>query len=313
MCHRADPEMREKNGIFDEIKHLTTEQRNPRTRGIDLASTEDILRMLNGEDRLVADAVGGALPDIARVVELVVASFKRGGRLLYFGAGTSGRLGVIDAAECPPTFGVDPGMVVGVIAGGRETVFLSQEGIEDDSRGGERDVAAKNVSERDTVVGIAASRRTPYVLGALSAARARGAATAMLRCNDGPKPDVDVVVTVVTGPEAIAGSTRLKAGTAQKMVLNMITTASMVKLGKIYENLMVDLRPNSEKLIERGKGIVMVLAGVSYAEAEAIYEASGRNLKVAVLMARMGIDRSDAERALLDADGFLARALGERQ
>jgi N-acetylmuramic acid 6-phosphate etherase len=305
--------MSEKKDIFDQIKGLTTEGQNPRTRKIDLAPTVEILRLINAEDRLVADAVGKALPDIARVVDLVVASFERGGRLLYFGAGTSGRLGVIDAAECPPTFGVDPGMVEGVIAGGRETVFLSREGIEDDQSGGEQDVADKNITDRDTVVGIAASRRTPYVLGALAAARSRGASTALVRCNDGPEPEVDVVVTVVPGPEAIAGSTRMKAGTAQKMVLNMITTASMVKLGKVYENLMVDLRPNSKKLIERGKGIVMELAGISYPEAEAVYEASGRNVKVAVMMARKGIGRADAEQALDDAGGFLARALEERR
>jgi N-acetylmuramic acid 6-phosphate etherase len=305
--------MSEKNDIFDQLKGLTTERQNPRTREIDLARTLEILKLINAEDRLVADAVGKALPGIARVVDLVVASFERGGRLLYFGAGTSGRLGVIDAAECPPTFGVDPGMVEGVIAGGKETVFLSREGIEDDQEGGERDVADKGVADRDTVVGIAASRRTPYVLGALKAARSRGASTALLRCNEGPEPDVDVVVTVVPGPEAIAGSTRMKAGTAQKMVLNMITTASMVKLGKVYENLMVDLRPNSEKLIERGKGIVMALAGISYPEAGAVYEASGRNVKVAVTMARKGIGRGDAEKALNEAGGFLARALEERR
>jgi len=305
--------MAEKNHIFDQIKSLTTEQRNPRTRGIDLAPTEEILRAINAEDRLVAEAVAVAVPDVARVVDLVVSSFKSGGRLLYFGAGTSGRLGVIDAAECPPTFGVDPQLVVGVIAGGRETVFLSKEGIEDDASGGEDDVAANDVCDRDTVVGIAASRRTPYVLGALAAARSRGASTALVRCNDGDRPDVDVVVTVVPGPETIAGSTRMKAGSAQKMVLNMITTASMIKLGKVYENLMVDLRPNSKKLIERGKGIVMMLAGLEYAEAEGLYEASGRNVKVAVVMARLGVDRVEAERALSTADGFLARALGEKR
>jgi N-acetylmuramic acid 6-phosphate etherase len=268
--------------------------------------------MINNEDRLVADAVRKAITDVACVVDMAVSSFESGGRLLYFGAGTSGRLGVIDAAECPPTFGVDPRMVEGVIAGGRDTVFLSREGIEDDEAGGERDVAEIDVSERDTVVGITASRRTPYVMGALRAARARGAGTALLRCNDGPRPDVDVVITVVPGPEAISGSTRMKAGTAQKMVLNMITTASMVKLGKIYENLMVDLRPNSEKLVERGKGIVMLLADLDYKEATKTFEASGRNVKVAVVMARKGVDRSAAEKLLDSADGFLARALGER-
>jgi N-acetylmuramic acid 6-phosphate etherase len=304
--------MKDKNQIFEEIKDLTTEQRNPRTRTIDLASTREILELINDEDRGVANAVRQAIPDVARVVDYVVSSFQRGGRLLYFGAGTSGRLGVIDAAECPPTFGVDPGMVEGVIAGGRDTVFLSQEGIEDDEAGGREDVATHGVDERDTVVGITASRRTPYVLAALLAARERGARTALVRCNDGPAPDVDAVVTVVPGPEAITGSTRMKAGTAQKMVLNMITTASMVKLGKVYENLMVDLQPNSEKLIERGKGIVMMLARIGYPQAEKVFEASGCNVKVAVVMARMGLDRTAAERALAAAGGFLARALGER-
>lgn len=304
--------MKENNDVYEQIKTLTTEQRNSRTASIDLASTGEILAMINEEDRRVADAVRDALPEVEQVVDMVVSSFKSGGRLLYFGAGTSGRLGVIDAAECPPTFGVDPGMVTGVIAGGRETVFLSREGIEDDEAGGEEDVVANDVCERDTVVGIAASRRTPYVLGALRAAKARGASTALVRCNRGPAPDVDAVVTVVPGPEAITGSTRMKAGTAQKMVLNMITTASMVKIGKVYENLMVDLRPNSRKLIERGKGIVMMLTGSDYAAAESVFEASGRNVKVAVVMARLGVGREAAERALESADGFLARALGER-
>ena len=201
--------MNKKNDVFEQIKDLTTEQRNPRTRSIDLASTPQILEMINDEDQLVAAAVRKAIPDVARAVDMAVRSFRSGGRLLYFGAGTSGRLGVIDAAECPPTFGVDPGMVEGVIAGGRDTVFLSQEGIEDDEAGGERDVAETNVSERDTVVGITASRRTPYVMGALRAARERGGAPGLLRCNDGPRPEVDVVITVVPGPEAISGSTRM--------------------------------------------------------------------------------------------------------
>ena len=304
--------MKEKNKVYEQIKDLTTEQRNPRTQAIDLASTQEILEMINDEDRRIADAVRDALPDVARVVDMVVSSFKAGGRLLYFGAGTSGRLGIIDAAECPPTFGVEPTMVEGAIAGGRDTVFLSREGIEDDEAGGEDDVAAKHVCERDTVVGIAASRRTPYVLGALRAARARGAKTALVRCNQGPAPGVNVAVTIVPGPEAITGSTRMKAGTAQKMVLNMITTASMIKLGKVYENLMVDLRPNSQKLIERGKGIIMMLTGLDYTEAESVFEASGRNIKVAVVMSQKKLDRRAAERALESADGFLAKALGER-
>jgi N-acetylmuramic acid 6-phosphate etherase len=305
--------MPENNDLFEQLKQLTTEQRNPRTREIDLAPTLRILELMNDEDRGVADAVRRALPDVARVVELVAAAFRAGGRLFYAGAGTSGRLGVIDAAECPPTFGVEPEMVQGIIAGGRDTVFRSREGVEDLEDSGVADVASHGVGERDVLVGVAASRRTPYVLGALREAARRGARTVFLRCNDGPDPAaVDVVITVVPGPEAITGSTRLKAGTAQKMVLNMISTASMVKLGKVYENLMVDVRPNSAKLVERGKGIVMMLTGLSYDEAARLYEAAGRNVKAAVVMQRRGVDAAAAERLLREADGFLARALGER-
>lgn len=300
------------NDIFEQLQSLTTERQNPRTTEIDVASTADILTMLNDEDAMVAAAVREALPDIARAVDIMAACFKSGGRLFYFGAGTSGRLGILDAAECPPTFGVDPEMVQGVIAGGRETVFLSREGVEDDPEVGAHDVATHQVSASDAIVGISASRRTPYVLGALAAARDIGARTIFVRCNDGDPPAVDVVITVIPGPEALAGSTRMKAGSAQKMVLNMISTASMVRLGKAYGNLMVDLKPNSAKLIERGKGIVMMLTDLSYKEAGKAYEAAGRNVKIAVVMQKLGLDRAAAEDRVARAGGFLARALGER-
>jgi N-acetylmuramic acid 6-phosphate etherase len=305
--------MAESNPLFEQLKELTTEQRNPRTREIDLASTERILELMNDEDATVAAAVRRATADIARAVDLVTAALRGGGRLFYAGAGTSGRLGVLDAAECPPTFGVEPEMVQGIIAGGRDTVFRSREGVEDHEESGAEDVASHGVGAGDVLVGIAASRRTPYVLGALGEAGRRGARTVFLRCNDGPDPGVDVVITVVPGPEAITGSTRLKAGTAQKMVLNMISTASMVKLGKVYENLMVDVRPNSAKLIERAKGMVMMLTGLGYEDAARVYEASGRRVAIAVLMERRGIDAAAAEQKLRDADGFLARALGEER
>lgn len=298
--------------LFETLRELTTEKRNPRTATIDLAPTREILAQLNAEDRTVADAVRREIPSIARAVDLVAESFRNGGRLVYFGAGTSGRLGVIDAAECPPTFGVSPEMVVGVIAGGRDTVFLSREGIEDDHGGGGRDVAAADVSKKDVVFGITASRRTPYVLGALEEAKKRGAKTVFLCCNEGAKVDADVHICIVVGPEAIAGSTRLKAATAQKMVLNMVTTASMIKIGKVYGNLMVDLKPASEKLVERAKGIIMMLTGVSYSQAEKVFLAAGRNVKVAVVMIKLGLDREGAEAALKKSNGFLARALGER-
>jgi N-acetylmuramic acid 6-phosphate etherase len=300
------------NRIFEDLKLLTTEQRNPRTMAIDTASTVEILTLMNAEDHQVAGCVREAIPSIADAVSHVVRSFKQGGRLLYFGAGTSGRLGVIDAAECPPTFGSAPEMVVGVIAGGRETVFLSREGVEDREAGGEKDVDAHGVSAIDTIIGITASRRTPYVIGALREAKRRGAATVFLTCNPAVHIDVDVQINVVVGPEAIAGSTRLKAGTAQKIVLNMISTASMVRLGKIYENLMVDLKPASKKLVERAKGIIMMLTGVDYETAADVFEKSGRNVKVSFVMARLGVGREDAEKILGKADGFIARALGER-
>jgi N-acetylmuramic acid 6-phosphate etherase len=305
--------MAERNPLFDQLKELTTESRNPRTHGIDLADTARILELMNDEDQTVASAVRRSIPDIARAVELVTGAFRSGGRLFYAGAGTSGRLGVLDAAECPPTFGVEPDLVQGIIAGGRDTVFRSREGVEDHESSGAEDVAGHGVRAGDVLVGIAASRRTPYVLGALREAARLGARTVFLRCNEGPDPGVDVVITVVVGPEAITGSTRLKAGTAQKMVLNMITTASMVKLGKVYENLMVDVRPNSEKLIERAKGIVMMLTGLGYEDAARVYEAAGRRVNVAVIMERLQIDPAGAEKRLVDADGFLARALGEQR
>jgi N-acetylmuramic acid 6-phosphate etherase len=303
--------MPEPRPLFEQLKELTTEQRNPRTRRIDLAPTSQILELMNDEDATVADTVRRSIPDIARAVDLVTEAFRSNGKLFYAGAGTSGRLGILDAAECPPTFGVEPERVQGMIAGGRDTVFRSREGVEDQESAGADDVAAHGVAAGDVLVGIAASRRTPYVLGALRAAADRGARTVFLRCNEGPSPPVDVVITVVVGPEAITGSTRLKAGTAQKMVLNMITTASMVKLGKVYENLMVDVRPNSEKLIERAKGIVMMLTGLSYEDASRVYDASQRQVKVAVVMERMHVDAETAIDRLRAADGFLARALGE--
>jgi N-acetylmuramic acid 6-phosphate etherase len=302
-----------KRKIFEELRSLATEQRNPRTRAIDLAPTEQVLYLMNGEDRRVADVVRAAIPLIARAAEFAAHSFKSGGRLVYFGAGTSGRLGILDAAECPPTFGVPPELVVGVIAGGRETVFLSREGVEDDEPAGVDDARRNGISAKDTVVGITASRRTPYVIGALRAAREAGARTVFLTCNPMVHAEVDVEINVIVGPEVIAGSTRLKAGTAQKMVLNMISTASMVKLGKVYENLMVDLKPASEKLQERAKGIISMLTGLDYDEASKVYDRSGRNVKVSVVMARQGIDRPAAEAALAAAGGFLARALGERE
>jgi N-acetylmuramic acid 6-phosphate etherase len=297
--------------LYDELESLTTEARNPRTKGIDLAPTEEILRMLNDEDRLVADVVRGCLPEVARASTLAEETLRGGGRIVYMGAGTSGRLGVLDAAECPPTFGVESGRIVGLIAGGRETLVRSREGVEDDEEGAVRELAEAGVGPRDLVVGITASRRTPYVTAGLAEARRRGARTVFVTCNARASVDADVVITAVVGPEALAGSTRLKAGTAQKMILNMISTSAMIRLGKAYQNLMIDLRPASRKLVERAKRIVRLLAGVSYEDADAVFEASGRNVKVAVVMARLGVDRGEAERRLRRGDGFLRAVLEE--
>jgi N-acetylmuramic acid 6-phosphate etherase len=294
------------------LQRLTTEARNPRTVGIDLASSEEILQLLHAEDRTVADRVQAALPQLAPIVERIASAFRAGGRLLYAGAGTSGRLGVLDAAECPPTYGTPPEQVVGLIAGGHETLVRSREGVEDRAEEGAGDVEAAAVGPHDVLVGISASRRTLYVRGALARARKRGAWTAFLVCNElgeDPLEVADQVVEIVVGPEAIAGSTRMKAALAQKMVLTMLSTAAMIRTGKVYENLMVDVAPTSAKLRERAQGLVMHLAGVSYEQAQRLLAASSFRVKHAVVMARRGVDLAEADRLLHDAGGLLRPAL----
>lgn len=296
---------------FDEFARLATEQRNPRTADLDALDVPGILARLSAEDATVAAAVAAELPHVARAVELVVASFREGGRLVYVGAGTSGRLGVLDAAECPPTFGSDPGQVVGVIAGGRAALVRAVEGAEDREDEGERVIAELGVSPRDTVVGLAASRRTPYVVAALRAARGAGARTAYVTCT--PREEfalaVDVAICPVVGPEAIMGSTRLKAGTAQKMVLNMISTAAFVRIGKVHENMMVDLRATSRKLVERSRRTVMTATGVDYDTAARAIAEAGRSVKTAIVMLRLGCPRAEAEARLARAGGFVREAL----
>lgn len=297
--------------LFELLAGLRTEARNPRTLDIDLLSTEDLLRRIHAEDRSVLDAVEAVLPRWARVVDRVVDSFRSGGRLVYLGAGTSGRLGVLDAAECPPTFGTDPGLVRGLIAGGTPTLVRSAEGVEDDEGAGRSDVDAIGVGPSDTVVGISASRRTPYVLAGLARARELGAHTVLL-CNNGalPTPDpVDEVVEVFTGPEAVTGSTRMKAALAQKMLLTLLTTAAMVRWGKVYENLMVDVAPTSRKLRERARGLVMRLTGVDYEEAARLLARSSDEVKTAVVMARAGLDVDSARAALERGGGRLRPTL----
>jgi N-acetylmuramic acid 6-phosphate etherase len=296
---------------FEEFARLATEQPNPRTRDLDTLDVPGILERIAAEDRVVPEAVARELPHVARMVERVVASLRAGGRLVYVGAGTSGRLGVLDAAECPPTFGSDPETVLGVIAGGPAALVRAVEGAEDDAPGGERAMVERGVGPRDTVIGLAASRRTPFVVAALAKARALGAATGYVTCT--PRAefalDVDVAICPEVGPEVVMGSTRMKAGTAQKLVLNMITTAAFVRLGKVYENMMVDLTATSEKLVERGRRTVMAAAAVGYEEAARVLPEAGGSVKTAIVMIRRGCGRGEAERRLAAAGGFVRVAL----
>jgi len=303
--------MKESKRIFDEIKNLTTEQRNKKSMDIDSKSTLDILGIINAEDKLVAFAVEKEIPFITEAVELVVTSFKEGGRLLYFGAGTSGRLGVVDAVECPPTFGTPPEMVQGFIAGGKEAMFVAQEGAEDKEENGAKDVIKAKVTEKDTVCGIAASRRTPYVIGAVKKAQELGAKTIYVTCN--PRSefnlDVDVAICPDVGPEVVMGSTRMKSGTAQKLVLNMITTTAMIRIGKVYENMMIDLQMTNLKLVERSKRIVMTITGVSYNEAEKYLKEARGHVKTALVMIRAKVSYEEAKRRLELSEGFVRKAI----
>jgi N-acetylmuramic acid 6-phosphate etherase len=304
-----------KSELFTELQRLSTEQRNPRSMGIDLADTREILEIINSEDHLVPEAVKAEIPYIEQAVEIIVDAFKKGGRLIYIGAGTSGRLGIIDATECPPTFGTDPEMIQGIIAGGREAVFRSQEGAEDVFEDGGRDLKALEIAPPDVVCGIAASRRTPYVVGGVAYARSSGCKTLYVTAN--PRSDfdldVDVAMCPYVGPEVIMGSTRMKSGTAQKLVLNMLTTASMVRMGKVYENMMVDLQMTSQKLVERSRRVVMVVTGVDYDEAERVLALAKGHVKTAVVMILGNVDADEARRRLGDAGGFVRRALEQHE
>ena len=270
--------------------------------------------MLGAEDRTVADAVASQREQIARAVGLAEAAFRAGGRLFYVGAGTSGRLGVLDASECPPTFGTDPEMVQGIIAGGLDALVRSQEGAEDIAADGAAQMDARGVGERDFVVGIAASGTTPYVHGALERAVELGARTAIVACS--PPPDaivklVDAAIVPITGPEAVTGSTRMKAGTATKLVLNTISTGAMIRVGKTFGNLMVDLRAMSQKLVDRGERIMMEVCGVSREEARQLIDSAGGAVKTAIVMQKLGVSREEAERALSDAGGVVRRVVHE--
>src|SRR3989304_4208126 len=302
----------DKKLIFEEINKLTTEQRNPKSMGIDSLSTMEILKIINDEDKTVPATVEKELKYIVQAVELIINAIKKGGRLLYYGAGTSGRLGVIDASECPPTFGTSPDLIQGFIAGGKEAMFRAQEGAEDLEENGAKDVVEANVNSKDVVCGIAASRRTPYVIGAVKKAKELGARTLYLTCNPREEfniKEVDVAICTYVGPEIIMGSTRMKSGTAQKLVLNMLTTASMIRLGKVYENMMIDLQMTNKKLVERSKRIVMTITGVSYEEAADFLEKAGGHVKTALVMIKAGVDADEARERLIKADGFVRKAI----
>jgi N-acetylmuramic acid 6-phosphate etherase len=291
-----------------------TEGRNPRTERIDVASTLEIVDLLNVEDRTVPLAVHAVRESLARAIDFVVEALRGGGRLVYVGAGTSGRLGVLDAAECPPTFGIPPEWVAGVIAGGYGALVKSVEGAEDDVNAGMAAMDTARVSPRDVVVGIAASGTTPYVRAALSRAQTVGARTVIVSCSPPPKllaDTCDVVIVPLVGPEALTGSTRLKAGTATKLVLNTITTGAMIRLGRAYGNLMVDLMAWSAKLVDRGERIVMEACGVPRDAARAAVAAAGGSVKLAIVMVRTGVGKEEAARRLEAAGGFVRRVVGD--
>jgi N-acetylmuramic acid 6-phosphate etherase len=290
---------------------LPTEQRNPRSMELDRLSTEEILRLINDEDRRVPEAVAAEIPGIARAVEAVVAALQTGGRVIYVGAGTSGRIGLLDALEWPPTFGVDPGTIQVVIAGGAAATVQSSAPSEDDATAGAAEMRRLHVGAHDVVVGIAASGVTPFVLGAIDEARGRGATIVAISNVPGSPLALrgDIAITPVTGPEVLTGSTRMKAGTSQKLVLNMLSTTAMVRLGKVYSNLMVDMPPRNVKLAARARRMVAAAAGLdSEASARLLNEAGG-SVKVAIVMALARVDRSEAERRLAAARGAVRAAV----
>ena len=302
---KSDPE------LFRKLEHLLTEQRNPLSRSIDISDSIDIVRIINEEDKKVAFSVEKRLEVIASAIDTIVEQLKIGGRLLYFGAGTSGRLGVLDAAECPPTFGTDPDLVKGYIAGGEKAMFVAQEGAEDREEYGIDELERIDVNSKDVIVGLAASGRTPYVHGALKKAKELGCPTILITTVSADQVDikVDFLIDVPVGPEVIMGSTRMKSATAQKMILNMLSTGSMIRLGKVYENVMVDLQLTNKKLEERAKKIVMMLADVNYDEAAEWLQKANTHVKTALVMAIGGLNLEEATKKLKNNDGFIRNAL----
>ncbi|MDC0825128.1 N-acetylmuramic acid 6-phosphate etherase [Lactococcus petauri] len=293
------------------LENLTTERRNEETFGLDEMSVSTALEKMNKEDKKVAEAVEKALPMIEPVIEKTIESFNHGGRLIYLGAGTSGRLGVLDAAECVPTFGVEASKVVGLIAGGEKAMTLAVEGAEDDLELGKQDLIDLQLTKNDMVIGIAASGRTPYVIGALDYAKSIGAHTGSLACNMNAEisQHAEFPIEVDCGAEFLTGSTRLKSGTAQKLILNMISTIAMIGIGKVYNNLMVDVRPTNEKLVERSKRIIMEATDCDYETAEKTFIQAGEDVKLAIVMILTNSAKDEAQEKLVQAKGFIKNTL----
>ena len=296
---------------LNKLESLVTEERNPNTLNIDSVSTEEIITMINEEDKKVAFAVEKEKSHIVKAVDVIAYRLKNGGRLIYVGAGTSGRLGIVDASECPPTFGVDDQLVQGIIAGGNTAIFKAVEGAEDSTELGKKDLIKKNVNKNDVICGIAASGRTPYVIGAMKYGKDIGSAVICVTMNPNSEMAAiaDVPISVVVGPEVIMGSTRMKAGTAQKMVLNMLTTGTMVKLGKVYGNLMVDVQSTNEKLITRAKRIIMLATGVDITTAEKYLKETEYDVKLSIFMIQTNLDKEKAEKILNDNNGYIQKAI----
>lgn len=294
-----------------DLNQLDTEQINPNSTGVDLMDTMGILRVINREDQKIALAVEKVLPEVAEMVDHISARMMRGGRVIYMGAGTSGRLGVLDASECPPTYGVDASLIQGLIAGGMGALTKAKEGAEDDGGLARIDLTALALCADDSVIGLSASGRTPYVIGGLDYAKEVGAFTGAVSCVHHAEMSAyaDVGVEAVVGPEVVTGSTRMKAGTAQKLILNMISTSLMIKYGKVYKNLMVDVQPTNEKLVERAKRIIAASSGCGYEQASAYLEQSGQNVKIAICMALTGCSKEFCNKILLENKGNISRAI----
>ncbi|MEY8370413.1 N-acetylmuramic acid 6-phosphate etherase [Aerococcaceae bacterium 50-4] len=294
-----------------QINQLTTEKRHPNTMNLDQMTIGQVLETMNQEDHKVPEAIAAALGQVEQAVETIIQSLKNGGRLIYFGAGTSGRLGVLDAAECVPTFGVSPDLVVGLIAGGDKAMVEAVEGAEDSLTLAEEDFKKLHLTAEDTVIGLAASGRTPYVIGGLKYAQSIGAKTVSIACNKQAKISeyAQIPIEVDCGPEILTGSTRLKAGTAQKLILNMLSTVSMIGIGKVYQNLMVDVQATNEKLEERSKRIIMAATECTYEEASTYFESANHNVKVAIVMILTNLNQPEASQKIEEANGFVNQVL----